>query len=89
MLGKFPTNKRSIEIQLLCHFTQNMYVRSLVNSDLNLSSADDLFQKLLGSKIVGAFSETLFEQEIYSSSNLTNVLSLPDICVTQSMEYFD
>jgi len=25
ILGKFPTNKRSIEIQLLCHFTNSMH----------------------------------------------------------------
>ena len=40
----------------------------------------------LDSTTLGASSETLFEQEIYSSSNLTNTLSLPDACVTQSME---
>ena len=49
---------------------------ALVNNDSNLSS-DDLFQKLLGSKTVGA-SSTLFEQEVYSSINLTNILSLPE-----------
>ena len=48
---------------------------ALVNNDSNLSS-DDLFQ-LLGSKTAGA-SSTLFEQEVYSSINLTNILSLPE-----------
>ena len=88
ILGKFPTNQRSIEIQLLRHFTHNMHVRSLVNN-LNLLSDNLLFQKMLGSKTIGASSETLFEQEIYSSTNLSNILSLPEITVTQSMEYFD
>ena len=89
ILGKFPTNQRSIEIQLLRHFTDNMHVRSLANNVSNLSSDNLLFQKLLGSKTIGASSETLFEQEIYSSTNLDNLLSLPEITVTQSMQYFD
>ena len=80
--GIFPTNQRSIEIQLLHHFTDNMHVRSLTNNVSNLSSDNLLFQKLLSSKTIGASSETLFEQEIYSSTNLDNLLSLPEITVT-------
>ena len=66
-----------------------MHVRSLANNVSNLSTDNLLFQKLLGSKTIGTSSETLFEQEIYSSTNLDNLLSLPEITVTQSMQYFD
>ena len=66
-----------------------MHVRSLANNVSNLSTDNLLFQKLLSSKTIGASSGTLFKQEIYSSTNLDNLLSLPEITVTQSMQYFD
>ena len=59
LLGKYPTNQHSIEIQLMRHCVQNMQIRSLVNSDSDLSS-DSLFIKLLGSQTAGVSCETIF-----------------------------
>ena len=90
LLGKYPTNQRSIEIQLMRHFAHNMHIRSLVNSNSILSSeCSHLFLKLLGSKTPGASSETLFEQDIYSSTNISTILSIPEINVSPFLGYLD
>ena len=88
LLGKYPTNQCSIEIQLMRHFVQNMQIRSLVNSDSDLSS-DSLFIKLLGSKTAGASSETIFQQDVYLFSNISTILSLPQINVSPFLGYLN
>jgi len=67
-----------------------MHIRSLVNSNSILSSeCSHLFLKLLGSKTPGVSSETLFEQDIYSSTNISTILSIPVINVSPFLGYLD
>ena len=66
VLGKYHTNRKSIEIQLMQTFLNDMHVRSLADSDTALVH-QDAFENLLNSKVDRAFNETVFGQHEYLS----------------------
>ena len=59
ILGRYHTNQRSIEIQLMRSFLENMTIRSL---DLTMFLPEHLsiFNNLLGARSGGIADETLF-----------------------------
>ena len=66
VLGKYHTNSKSIEIQLMQTFLNDMHLRSLADSDI-ASVHQDAFENLLNSKVDRAFNETVFGQHEYLS----------------------
>ena len=61
ILGKYHTNRKSIEIQLMRTFLNDAYVRSLAdNVD---PSHQSVIENLLNNKVDSAFTETLFGQK--------------------------
>ena len=84
ILGKYHTNRKSIEIQLMRTFLNDVYVRSLADNVDPLHQS--VFENLLISKVDNAFTETLFGQTEFSSSYM---IKLSEGSITQSLNYLD
>ena len=68
ILGKFPTDHVSIEMQLMRRFIESMHIRSLASSNIVESEHQSLFHNFLNSPVQDASSETLFGQNTNSLS---------------------
>lgn len=84
ILGKYHTNRKSIETQLMQTFLNDMYAKSLAD-DIN-PLHQSVFENLLTSKVVGAFNETVYGQEEFSASHMLKFSEGP---VTPSLSYLD
>ena len=85
ILGKYHTNRKSIEIQLMQTFLNDVYVRSLADTKVD-QMHQFIFENLLSNKVDTAFNETVFGQEEFSSSHM---LRFSEGAVIQSLNYLD
>ena len=85
ILGKYHTNRKSIEIQLMRTFLNDAYVRSLADTNVD-PLHQPVFENLLNGKIYNLFNETVFGQEEFSSSRM---LKFSEGAITQSLNYLD
>ena len=84
ILGKYHTNRKSIEAQLMQTFLNDMYAKSLSDDIDPLHQC--VFKNLLSSKVASAFNETVFGQEQFSASHMLKFSEGP---VTPSLKYLD
>ena len=85
ILGKYHTNRKSIEIQLMQTFLNDAHVRLLADTKVD-QSHQSVFENLLSNKVDSAFNETVFGQEEFSSSHM---LRFSEGAVVQSLNYLD
>jgi len=85
ILGKYHTNRKSIEIQLMQTFLNDVYVRSLADTKVDQLHRP-VFENLLSSKVDSAFNETVFGQKEFSSSHM---LRFSERAIIQSLNYLD
>ena len=84
ILGKYHTNRKSIEAQLMQTFLNDMYAKSLSDDIDPLHQC--VFKNLLSSKVASTFNETVFGQEQFSASNMLKFSEGP---VIPSLKYLD
>ena len=92
ILGKYHTNKLSVEIQLMRRFVNDMNIKSIVNveSDTPLDAEQQaIFEKLLDSNSHGTSTETLYEQNFEISGSLLTHMSISEAEISPSLFYLE
>ena len=91
ILGKYHTNQKSIEIQLMRTFINDMHVRSIAQTDIDAVPEVHrcFFENFLNTKVVNTFTETLFGQQISSFKHMQHAMSVTEEAVCPSMIYLD
>ena len=89
ILDRYHTNHRSIEIQLIQKFMENMHMKSLVNDIETIPSESHfLFNGLLGSNSGSTANNTLFCKSL-SSFKIGTLLSCSDSDVVPTLDFVD
>ena len=88
ILGRYHTNHRSIEIQLMQKIMENMHMKSLVNDIETIPSESQfLFNGLLGSNSGSTADNTLFCKSL--SFKIGTLLSCSDSDVVPTLDFVD
>ena len=90
ILGNYHTNQRSVEIQMMQKFCDDMYIASVAATDDAIGHHKDLFSSLLHKKISGSLKDNLEIDDtsiISMDSSIESLLKLPHLNVEKSLLY--